>query len=150
MEDNVDPNKARQNVTAAIQAHPDASVLLGLWSYNAPAIAEEVTRANKRSQFKLVTFDAEPNTITQLQNGVIDASVVQQPYQYGYLAVQLLNALVSNDQATVKKMVPASTIVDVPCRLVISNPSGPIKKSPNVMTIDELKKYLDEKGLKGS
>lgn len=150
MEDNTDPNKARQNVTAALQSQADAKVMLGLWSYNAPAIAEEVTRANKRAQLKLVTFDAEPNTITQLQKGVIDATIIQQPYQYGYLSVELLNALISKDHAKVDQMVPASKLVDVPCRTVISNPNGAIKPGPDVISVDELKKYMDEKGLKST
>jgi ribose transport system substrate-binding protein len=150
MEDGTNQTKAHDNVTAAIQAHPEATMLVGLWSYNAPAIAEEVTRAGKRDHYKIVTFDAEPNTITQLQKGVIDATVVQQPYEYGFQAVQLLHALIDKDQATVKRMVPASGIIEAPCRTVISNPNGPIKTGPNVITFDDLKKYLQEKGLKGT
>lgn len=151
MEDQTDPSKARQNVTAAIQAHPDANLLLGLWSYNAPAIAEEVTRANRRENYKIVTFDVEPNTLTQLQKGVIDATIIQQPYQYGYLSVKLLDALNRNDQATVSQMVPEDKIVDVPTRTVVADPNGPIKAAPpEVITVDELTKYLSEKGLKGT
>ena len=150
MEDQVDTTKARQNVTAAIQAHPDAKVLLGLWSYNAPAIAEEVQRAGKRDQYKIVTFDAEPNTITAMQKGLIDATVIQQPYEYGYQTVKLLNALNRKNEGVVKEMVPESRIVDVPCRTVITNPNGPIKPGGNVITFDEMMKYLNEKGLKGT
>ena len=42
MEDGVDETKARNNVTAAIQNHPDVNILAGIWSYNAPAIADVV------------------------------------------------------------------------------------------------------------
>ncbi|MBW3622662.1 MAG: substrate-binding domain-containing protein [Armatimonadetes bacterium] len=151
MEDETDPSKARQNVTAAIQAHPEADILLGLWSYNAPAIAEEVVRANKADKYTIVTFDAEPNTINQLQKGVIDATVIQNPYQYGYLSVKLLNALKNNNQEVVKEMVPENRIVDVPVRTVVSDPNGPIKPAPpSVITVAELKQFLDEKGLKGT
>jgi ribose transport system substrate-binding protein len=150
MEDATNQSKAHQNVAAAIQPHPDANLLLGLWSYNAPAIAEEVERAGKRSKYKIVTFDAEPNTLPQLEKGVIDATIVQQPYEYGFQAVKLLHALIAKDDATVKQMVPASTLVNIPCRTVVSNPNGPIKPGGSVITYDDLKKYLQEKGLKGS
>jgi ribose transport system substrate-binding protein len=150
MEDGTDQSKARKNVTSAIQSHPEVTMLLGLWSYNAPAIAEEVVRADKRSHYKLVTFDVEPNTVTQLQKGVIDATIAQQPYEYGFQSVKLLNALINKDDATVKQMVPANKIVEIPCRTVISNPNGPIKTAPNLMTFDQLKTYLTEKGLKGT
>ena len=43
MEDAVNESKARNNVTAAIQNHPNLNILAGIWSYNAPAIADVVT-----------------------------------------------------------------------------------------------------------
>src|SRR5262249_6295575 len=43
MDDNSDPSgRAHTNVQTAISKYPDAGVFLGIWSYNAPAIAEEV------------------------------------------------------------------------------------------------------------
>ncbi len=149
-EDNSDKNKARQNVTAAIQSHPEVNVLLGLWSYNAPAIADEVKQAGKRSKYTIVTFDAEPNTLVNLKNRDIDATVVQQPYEYGSQVVKLLNALITKDATTVKRMIPASGLINIPCRTVITNPNGPISTGPNVITYETLQKQLNEKGLRGS
>ena len=69
MEDSGDVNKARRNVAAALQNHPDLKMLVGIWSYNAPAIVDEVKAAGKRSSLKLVTFDAEPNTLACSERG---------------------------------------------------------------------------------
>ncbi|MBI3861762.1 MAG: substrate-binding domain-containing protein, partial [Planctomycetia bacterium] len=63
MEDAVDVQKAQNNVTAAIQNHPDVNILAGIWSYNAPAIADVIVANGRRKDFTIVTFDAEPNAI---------------------------------------------------------------------------------------
>ena len=101
-------NKARRNVAAALQNHPDLKMLVGIWSYNAPAIVDEVKAAGKRSSLKLVTFDAEPNTLLALKEGLLDATAVQNPYMMGYLGVKVLKALLNKDEATVKAVVGES------------------------------------------
>jgi ribose transport system substrate-binding protein len=89
-QDNTDKGKARRNVEDTLQAMPEVNVLLGLWSYNLPAIAAAVKEAGKRDKIVVVGFDAEPATLQGLKNGDIDATVVQKPYYFGYLAVMLL------------------------------------------------------------
>ncbi len=89
-QDNTDKGKARRNVEDTLQAMPDVNVLLGLWSYNLPAIAAAVKEAGKRDKIVVVGFDAEPATLEGLQKGDIDATVVQKPYYFGYLSVMVL------------------------------------------------------------
>lgn len=72
---------------------------------NAPAIVDEVKAAGKRSSLKLVTFDADPNTLLALKEGLLDATAVQNPYMMGYLGVKVLKALLNKDEATVKAVV---------------------------------------------
>jgi ribose transport system substrate-binding protein len=88
MEDSTDVNKARRNVAAALQNHPDVKMLVGIWSYNAPAIVDEVKAAGKRPNLKLVTFDAEPNTLLALKEGTLDATAVQNPWNMAYWGVK--------------------------------------------------------------
>jgi ribose transport system substrate-binding protein len=89
-QDNTDKGKARRNVEDTLQAMPDVNILIGLWSYNLPAIAEAVKQSGKRSKITVIGFDAEPGTIQSLKEGAVDATVVQKPYYFGYLAVMLL------------------------------------------------------------
>jgi ribose transport system substrate-binding protein len=112
MQDQADKNKARKNVEDTIQAHPDISALVGIWSYNLPAIAAAVKESGKRKQIKVIGFDAEPLTLKGLEEGDIDATVVQKPYEFGYQSVKLLYALITGDDATVEKMLPADKIID--------------------------------------
>src|SRR5438132_5899180 len=48
MADLIDRTKARDNVRSAIRNHPDLKALVGIWSYNAPAIADVVKEMDKR------------------------------------------------------------------------------------------------------
>src|SRR5258706_14830596 len=123
MEDPEDVNKARRNVAAAFQNHPYLKMLVGIWSYNAPAIVDEVKAAGKGSSLRLVTFDAEPNTLLTLKEGFLDATAVQNPCLMAYLGVKVLKALLKKDEATVKAVVGERGIKDTGIRLVIPDDS---------------------------
>ncbi|MDH7568578.1 MAG: sugar-binding protein [Armatimonadota bacterium] len=111
-QDQTDKSKARRNVEDAIQAYPDAAAFLGLWSYNGPAIAEAVKAAGKRPALKVVCFDAEPQTLAHLRAGEVDATVVQKPYLFGYLSVQLLFNLRRCGVEETMMLLPPSRIID--------------------------------------
>ena len=64
--------------------------MLGFFSYDLPAIADAVRQANLRSRVKIVGFAADPATLLDLQNGGVDATVVQKPYEFGRLSVEFL------------------------------------------------------------
>jgi ribose transport system substrate-binding protein len=149
-DDGGDHSRARTNVQNAITKYPDLGLFLGLWSYNAPAIAEEVSQnADLRKRTTVVTFDLDQLAVGQLEKGNIDASVCQNPYEMGYQGVRLLKALIQNDQATVKQVLPDGAIRDTGVRVIVPKADSPVK-GDNVITIEEMKKWLDSKGLKSS
>ncbi|NUQ00661.1 MAG: substrate-binding domain-containing protein [Armatimonadetes bacterium] len=135
--DDTDPTKARTNVESALVAHPDATVFLGLWSYNGPAIAEAVQNAGKAAQVTVAAFDAEPNLLPLLEQGQVAAALVQQPYEMGRQAVGVLKALSSNDQALLQQLTKDG-VADTGMQVVTPE------------TFAEFQKYLTEKGLKSS
>jgi ribose transport system substrate-binding protein len=94
MGDDLDRSRAKDNVRNAIKNHPDLNTLVGIWSYNAPAIVGVVSELKRRKDFTIVTFDAEPEAIAEMAQGNIDAMVVQNPYEMGYQGIRTLKALV--------------------------------------------------------
>ncbi|MFO0918001.1 MAG: substrate-binding domain-containing protein [Planctomycetaceae bacterium] len=92
MADDYDSSALRDNVRNAIRNHPNIKTLVGIWSYNAPAIVDVVAELNRRADFTIVTFDAEPLAIAAMGRGKIDAMVVQNPYAMGYDGIKLLKA----------------------------------------------------------
>jgi ribose transport system substrate-binding protein len=114
MGDDVDRARARDNTRNAISNHKEnLDALVGIWSYNAPAIVDVVKKDPEvRKNHLVVAFDAEPLAIAGMGDGMIDAMVVQNPYEMGYQGVRLMQALVRNDQATINEMLPNQGKVD--------------------------------------
>jgi ribose transport system substrate-binding protein len=160
MADENDRSRARENVRNAIRNHPGLNTLVGIWSYNAPAIADVVKGMDKRSQMTVVVFDAEPVAIRQMGEGLIDAMVVQNPYQMGYQGVKLMKALVEKDEATVKQMLPDQgkpdgDIYDTGLKVVVPDEGSPLKaemfdKKTEFLKLSDFRKWLDKYKLTGS
>jgi ribose transport system substrate-binding protein len=149
--DEKDPNKAQANVVTAITKYPDIGVLLGLWSYNGPRIAEEANRSPEvRKKVTVVSFDLDELAIEQLEKGHIDVTVCQNPYEMGYRGVKLLKALIEDDKKTIEEILPdGATTNDTGARVIVPSKDSPIK-GENVIDIKEMKEWLASKGLKSS
>jgi ribose transport system substrate-binding protein len=106
MSDEMDLSKARDNVRTALVNHPDLVALVGIWAYNAPAIAEVTQERGVRDRLTIVTFDAQAAALNHMAEGKIDAMVVQNPFEMGIQTVRLLRAMHAGDEATVKEMFP--------------------------------------------
>lgn len=145
-QDQHDAGKARENVRAALTK--DAAVLFGIYSYNAPAIAEVVQDAGLRSKFKIVTFDAEENTMRAIDQGLIDATIVQNTFDMGSQAVTLLNAFANKDEAKVHELLGDSTELDTKVRVVVPNDST--LEDESVQKIKDFQAYMESMGLRST
>ncbi|HEY4260381.1 MAG TPA: substrate-binding domain-containing protein, partial [Schlesneria sp.] len=131
MADDTNKAAARDNVRNAIRNHEGLKVLVGIWSYNAPAIVDVVRELDRRKDFTVVVFDAEPDAITAMKDNQIDAMVVQNPFDMGYQGVRLLQALVKDDKETISSMLPkhgepGGDIYDTGLKVVVPNAESPL------------------------
>ena len=160
--DETDLSRAQENVRNAIQNHQkDLVALVGIWAYNAPAIAKAVKAAKVKDKTVVVTFDAQEQAIRDMEEGFIDAMMVQNPFDMGYQAVRLMKAMVTNDAATEKEMFPNidqenGDIYTTGLRVVVPNTGSPLTKDDfdtkvvEFMTLDQFKEWLAKYGLKSS
>jgi len=112
--DDTDRVRAKSNVSDTLVRYPDVVALVGLWSYNGPAILNAVKDANKTGQVKIIAFDEEDETLAGVKQGTIYATVVQQPYEFGYQAIKLMHQFLKGD----KSGVPANKLVLVPTLVI--------------------------------
>jgi len=112
--DDTDRVRAKQNVADTLVRNPDIACLVGLWSYNGPAILNAVKDANKIGKVKIVTFDEENDTLQGVKDGAIEATVVQNPYEFGRQAVTLMAKKLRNENPDI----PADGKVIVPTRAI--------------------------------
>ena len=110
-EDNTDRAKARSNVEDIINAHKDLSLVVGLWNYNGPAIAAAIEGLGKQGKIKAAVFDEDETTLDAIKRGTIEATVVQKPFQFGYLSAKWMHDLAKNKDAA-KKAMPANGVID--------------------------------------
>jgi len=161
MADEMDLPRARDNVRNAIQNHGDLAALVGIWAYNAPAIADVLSESGSRSRYVVATFDAADLAIGQMEKGNIDVMVVQNPFEMGVRTVRLLKAMVENDEATVAEMFPRAGEPDgdihtTGLRVVVPAASSPVKAElfdPEVvefMTLSEFRAWLAKYNLTSS
>ncbi len=67
--------------------------LYGVYSYDGPSAGQAVQSQGKTGKVMVVADDAEPKTLDFVKSGVIQAMVLQQPYQQGYMSVYILAAM---------------------------------------------------------
>lgn len=161
MPDGMDLIKARDNVRNAIQNHKDVVAQIGIWAYNAPAIADVVKETGTRNKFVVATFDAQDLAIAAMEQGNIDVMVVQNPFDMGVQTVRLLKAMIQEDKATLKQMFPNEgrddgDIYTTGLRVVVPDGKSAVDKElfdPKVvehMVLPDFKAWLKKYGLHSS
>jgi len=97
--DETDRVRAQKNVEDTLVKYPDVSCLVGLWSYNGPAILNAVRRSARVGQVKIVCFDEEDETLAGVASGEIFATVVQQPFEFGRQAITRMAQYLRGDKS---------------------------------------------------
>src|SRR5262249_50186630 len=108
--DNTDRVRAKSNAADTLVNYPDVAALVGLWSYNGPAIVGAVRDAGKVGKVKIIAFDEEDETLNGIKDGAIYATVVQQPFEFGYQSMKLIARILDGDRS----QIPASKQIFVP------------------------------------
>jgi ribose transport system substrate-binding protein len=117
-EDNTDRGKARSNVEDILNAHHDLDLVVGLYSYNGPAIAGALeSLPGKKGKVHAAVFDEEEGTLNGITNGSIDFTAVQKPFMFGYLASKWMHDLATNTEATMK-LIPANKSIDTGVEII--------------------------------
>jgi ribose transport system substrate-binding protein len=109
-EDNTDRAKARANVEDIVNAHHDLALVVGLWNYNGPAIAAALEGLGKKGKVLAAVFDEDDGTLAGIENGSIQATVVQKPFMFGYLASKWLHDLATGGEAAKATLPPDRNI----------------------------------------
>ncbi len=112
--DDTDNVRAKANAADALVRHPDIAGLVGLWSYNGPAILNAVREAGKVGRVRIVAFDEADETLAGVRDGAIHATVVQQPYEFGYQTIVRMAQVVRGDRS----FIPESKQIIVPTLVV--------------------------------
>jgi ribose transport system substrate-binding protein len=105
---------ALQKSEDALVTWPDLKAMVGLFEYNPPASLQAIRKANKVGKVKLIGFDENDVTLQAIKDGECVGTVVQNPYEYGYQSVKVLNEILSGKEDAV----PESKYIDIAPRSI--------------------------------
>jgi ribose transport system substrate-binding protein len=104
--DGGDSVNAKRNAADTLVKYPDIAGMVGLWSYNGPAILGAVKEAGKIGKVKIVTFDEDDATLNGIKEGAIYGTIVQQPFEFGYQSMIKIAKAIDGDRSGI----PASKL----------------------------------------
>jgi ribose transport system substrate-binding protein len=96
--DETDRARAQKNVEDTLVKYPDIGALVGLWSYNGPAILNGTKNSGKIGAVKIICFDEEEETLAGVASGAIYGTVVQQPYEFGRQSILRMAKYLGGDK----------------------------------------------------
>lgn len=161
LDDGGDRAKARANVEATLDQHPECDMLVGIWAYNTPQIVSVVRDRQIRDKVRVICFDAAEASIREMGEGNVDVMIVQNPYQMGFEGVKLLKALVEDDKTVITAMYPnyaqsgTGDIYSTELRVVVPDNGSPLTpdlfgEGTQYFKHSDFLKWLSERGLSGS
>ena len=106
-----DAAQAQADTAALLAAHPEINVLLALNEPTSVGAARAVEQLGRSDDVFLVGFDSNVVTVDGLQDGSVDALVVQNPFAMGYLGVESAYRLLTGQSAALEDTVDTSTQV---------------------------------------
>lgn len=159
--DQGEPARTRENLRSAILHHGEKlKVLVAVGPQTAAPIVEALREELRREQFVILAFDALPKTMQAVGEGDVDAVVVQNPYGTGYEAVRLLAALILDDQAAQKAILPkqgqpGGDVLDTGVRIVVPDVGSPLSQEAlagkaELFHLSQFRQWLYERNLSGS
>ena len=92
-----------------LTAYPDLAGVFTGEEKTGAGVARQLELSEKAGTVKMVAFDASEQLIQGLQKGTVDALIVQQPYQMGYLGVEFAMKVINGE--TIPKFVETPIMV---------------------------------------
>ncbi len=100
---------AKTDTVRMLGEHPEINVLLAFNEPTSVGAAQAVAELGLSDSVFLVGFDSNVATVDGLQDGSVDALIVQNPYAMGYLGVESAYKLLSGMESELEKIVDTST-----------------------------------------
>ncbi|WP_438351146.1 substrate-binding domain-containing protein [Paenibacillus sp. FA6] len=83
-----DVQLAAELTNEMLRKYPHIRGIIALNEVAGIGVSQEVLKLGFVGKVKIITFDSPPEVIEMLQEGIVQATVIQNPYSNGYLAVK--------------------------------------------------------------
>lgn len=106
-----DPAKSTDTVTNMLTANPNLGGIFAANEPNGIGAANVLKQKNLVGKVKLVAYDSSPDEIKAVEDGIIQATVVQDPFQMGYKGVKTVLKAIKKEPITEKFINSGMTVV---------------------------------------
>jgi ribose transport system substrate-binding protein len=86
---NGDPQEAYRITKKIIQQHPDIAGIFGANQRSSEGVGRAIKEMKKNGKIKVVAFDSSEEQIQYIEGDIIQAVIVQKPFNMGYLGVKI-------------------------------------------------------------
>ncbi|SDO98643.1 ribose transport system substrate-binding protein [Paenibacillus sp. yr247] len=83
-----DRELAAQLTHNIMEKHPQLDGIVALNEISSIGVADAIQRMNLQDKVKIITFDSTSEELELMQEGVIQATIIQNPFSIGYLGVK--------------------------------------------------------------
>lgn len=104
-------NTAASQVQNILLSHPNLKGVFATNVVNAAGVAAGLKAEHAQDKVKLIAYDAEPEEVTDLKNGTIQALVVQKPYLEGQMAVDYAYDYLTGQKSKIQKSVVLPNVI---------------------------------------
>lgn len=106
-----DEADACEQAKRLMQENPQLNVLVGLNEPLSVGVAMAVDQEGVSDRVRVVGFDTNVTCIDLMQQGVVTALIVQNPYAMGYLGVEMACALLNRESVASNELMDTSTSI---------------------------------------
>ncbi len=112
--DDGDTLKAKANCEDALNRYPDLVGVAGFFQYNPPACLTALRSKGSLGKVAVFGFDENEDTLNAIEAGHCAGTVVQNPYEYGYQSIRILEGLSRGDDS----VLPEGGVLRIPARTI--------------------------------
>jgi ribose transport system substrate-binding protein len=113
--DDNDPEQAQRNIAEMLASGTRPDCIVGLYAYNAPAAVAAIAEAGLDGDVTVIGFDYAEETLDAIAGGKVYATMTQDPYSYGFHAVEILAKQLSDKSVG---SIPFNGSLEIPCTVI--------------------------------
>lgn len=102
---------ARQGTIDMLHRHPEINVIVTFNEWTSLGVGYGVEEMAMGDETQVIAFDSNVKSVGMLENGVVDALIVQNPYAMGYLGIEKAYAVLNGQTVDEKKIRTSSILV---------------------------------------
>jgi ribose transport system substrate-binding protein len=106
-----DPQKSTETTLNMLTAHPDIAGIFAANEPNGVGAANAVKQKGLAGKVKVIAYDSSPEEIKAIEDGIIQATIVQDPFQMGYKGVKTVLQAIRKQNIEQKVVDSGMTVV---------------------------------------